>query len=473
VLALLPALCETVAAQQTQPQQTQLQQTQPQQSRPAQFPQWNDPANSLSNPAFGRASARRFPAAAPGEFTTNLQPAPLVSNVPLPRVVPVAPTRPDRGSPDHGSLERGNLERGFVQPVQHQAPAADAPFDPFAEDIPPRTQRPAPPAPSVPLPSTPVPSQNSVPRSATQENAPAETEIRDPFADPFAEPVAPARPTLPPGLLTPSAPAPRTRPVRETTSSPAAFSHDRQGEPELIPFPESRSEVPSQVSLDDDPPPFPADEDGPALIQEQTSGRVRSTPGGSSFGQLPLTGQSTPPLEQHILPPRQPAPPPGSSTLPFRSPKLNAQPEPCPDPQQLKKIADVTKDIRPSGDLFPPECFLGSKEYEPRSWESTVFTWRASAVCHKPLYFEETQLERYGHTRSPYLQPFISAANFFGRIPLLPYGMGLARPSECQYPLGYYRPGSCAPFYRYQLPIQLRGTLLQAGAVAGLVLLIP
>ena len=62
-----------------------------------------------------------------------------------------------------------------------------------------------------------------------------------------------------------------------------------------------------------------------------------------------------------------------------------------------------------------------------------LFTWKASGLCHKPLYFEDVQLERYGHSWNPVVQPFMSAAHFFVSVPLLPYKMGLqsARASAC------------------------------------------
>ena len=38
-----------------------------------------------------------------------------------------------------------------------------------------------------------------------------------------------------------------------------------------------------------------------------------------------------------------------------------------------------------------------------------------------PLYFEDPQLERYGHSFPPCCQPLISGAHFFTRLPILPY----------------------------------------------------
>ena len=66
--------------------------------------------------------------------------------------------------------------------------------------------------------------------------------------------------------------------------------------------------------------------------------------------------------------------------------------------------------------------------------------------CHRPLYFEEINLERYGYGCGWCLQPGASAAHFFGTVPALPYLMTVDCPHECIYTLGHYRPGSCPPW---------------------------
>jgi len=121
----------------------------------------------------------------------------------------------------------------------------------------------------------------------------------------------------------------------------------------------------------------------------------------------------------------------------------------------------------------PTECSLPDETYQPRAWLASTMTWKASALCHKPLYFEEVQLERYGHTVGPWLEPVVSGAHFCLNIAALPYHMGLNPPNECRYALGYYRPGSCAPWLVPPLPLSLRAGLWEAGAIVGGVYLIP
>jgi hypothetical protein len=94
-------------------------------------------------------------------------------------------------------------------------------------------------------------------------------------------------------------------------------------------------------------------------------------------------------------------------------------------------------------------------------------------LCHKPLYFEEPQLERYGHTAGPFKQPILSGAHFFTSILALPYNMAINPPMECQYPLGYYRPGDCAPWHIPPVPLSVRGAAAEAGAWIGGIYMIP
>jgi hypothetical protein len=122
---------------------------------------------------------------------------------------------------------------------------------------------------------------------------------------------------------------------------------------------------------------------------------------------------------------------------------------------------------------LPSECTLGGLRTAERHWMPSTFAWHASGLCHKPLYFEDVQLERYGHTTGPYTQPFISSAHFFLNIATLPYHMAINPPHECQYALGYYRPGNCAPWMLQPIPLSLRGGLAEAGVIVGGVFLIP
>lgn len=126
------------------------------------------------------------------------------------------------------------------------------------------------------------------------------------------------------------------------------------------------------------------------------------------------------------------------------------------------------------GEDYPFVCSIDDGvPLSPRCWAPVTYTWKASALCHKPLYFEQEQLERYGHSWGPLLQPIVSGAHFFGHLAVLPYSMGLKAPNECVYALGHYRPGSCAPYLIPAVPFTWRAALFQAGAATGAAVVIP
>jgi len=123
------------------------------------------------------------------------------------------------------------------------------------------------------------------------------------------------------------------------------------------------------------------------------------------------------------------------------------------------------------GKDFPCECRLEYEPFETRHWACSIFTWKASLMCHKPLYFEDVHLERYGHSWNPLVQPVMSGAHFFTSVAVLPYKMGMNPPNECIYTLGYYRPGNCAPYLIDPIPLSPRGALFEAGALTGAIFL--
>lgn len=122
---------------------------------------------------------------------------------------------------------------------------------------------------------------------------------------------------------------------------------------------------------------------------------------------------------------------------------------------------------------IPSECSLGNDPVVDRNWVASTLTWKASSLCHKPLYFEDINLERYGHSAGPLVQPVLSGAHFFMNVVALPYHMGINPPTECRYPLGYYRPGDCAPWLVRPIPLSIRGGLTAAATYVGGAVLLP
>jgi len=161
--------------------------------------------------------------------------------------------------------------------------------------------------------------------------------------------------------------------------------------------------------------------------------------------------------------------------------------------------------------------------YQPsglgRGWMVQPYEWEATSLAHLPLYFEEPNLERLGYyygcphdgrvrramfchvteymstvhddscMKQKYfdlqcwldshyydnqvLQPFVSAAHFFGRVPALPYMMGCCCPHCPIYTLGEDRPGSPVPYRKHYMPLSAKGALYEGAAATGIGYIIP
>ena len=87
-------------------------------------------------------------------------------------------------------------------------------------------------------------------------------------------------------------------------------------------------------------------------------------------------------------------------------------------------------------------------QYE-RNWNAyesieKCLVWESPNIRYQPLYFEDVDLERYGHVvRDDLFQSAISFAHFFTSAALLPLHMRHDPVYSCDYPLGYCRPGNC------------------------------
>ena len=147
----------------------------------------------------------------------------------------------------------------------------------------------------------------------------------------------------------------------------------------------------------------------------------------------------------------------------------------------LKSIRELTLDIRPEQGELPRDLAAakfqhsGEVRHLPgtnRPWPLYEFWWEAPAVCHRPLYFEEVNLERYGYSYG--LDQFLlSGAHFFGKVPALPYLITAEPHRDCVYTLGHYPPGSYAPYHIHYPPVSLRAAAVEAAVVSGLIFAIP
>lgn len=89
-------------------------------------------------------------------------------------------------------------------------------------------------------------------------------------------------------------------------------------------------------------------------------------------------------------------------------------------------------------------CWLGDAN-ERAHFRPFSYTWASPAFYHNPLYFEQPNLERFGNGTRKLFQPAVSAAHFFGSVPLAPYKMMVESPRSCTTTLGHKRPGDCVP----------------------------
>ncbi|MCA9118981.1 MAG: hypothetical protein H6822_16840 [Planctomycetaceae bacterium] len=147
----------------------------------------------------------------------------------------------------------------------------------------------------------------------------------------------------------------------------------------------------------------------------------------------------------------------------------------------LKPIHSLSARTKPeAGELpknyaaarFAREGEIAHRMGYSRAELETTISWEAPAICHRPLYFEEINLERHGY-KVPLVQPAISAAHFFGRVPLLPYMMVSEGPRKCQYTLGHYRPGDYAPYSLYVPRLRLDASAAELAVIAGVIFAFP
>jgi len=149
-----------------------------------------------------------------------------------------------------------------------------------------------------------------------------------------------------------------------------------------------------------------------------------------------------------------------------------------------KPIGAVTTDISPSRGVLPSQMagripFPGEESptgpISSRGWGDYLYQWEAPAFCHRPLYFEQINLERHGYSLSRFRlgQSALSGAHFFGNVLALPYRMTAEPPGECTFTLGHYRPGSCVPYQMHWPEWKPSAAAMEAGVIAGLIIALP
>ncbi|HUG70736.1 MAG TPA: hypothetical protein VMM76_23505 [Pirellulaceae bacterium] len=194
---------------------------------------------------------------------------------------------------------------------------------------------------------------------------------------------------------------------------------------------------------------------------------------------------------QPLLAALQPSPSALDLPVPMAQPELAEEQLTEEQLAELEEINAFEHDLKPIHAVFArtkPEMGEMPKNYAAarfaregtiahgmgfsRAHVETIMMWEAPAVCHRPLYFEDINLERHGY-KVPLVQPALSLAHFFGRVPMLPYMMVNEGHRKCNYTLGHYRPGDYAPYSLYVPRLRLDASAAQLAFAAGVIFAFP
>lgn len=151
----------------------------------------------------------------------------------------------------------------------------------------------------------------------------------------------------------------------------------------------------------------------------------------------------------------------------------------------LSDIGQVSTNIRPPADPKGQQTLPADKTrgvLPTTETKATTLIYDASGyrgylapgyVAHRPTYFEETRLERYGHAHSHHVQPFVSATRFGVNLAALPYKMTVERPRFPRVEVHPFETGGVAPHYFDPYPRSTRAAAVEVATIAGLILIIP
>ena len=337
--------------------------------------------------------------------------------------------------------------------------------------------------------------------------APKQAVVQEPPARIDLTPVPTESESEPPMFIAP----PRTMTaLREAPPAPLA------AEPALMTPP---------VAPASEPRPFPVDVVETAKVAATPKERIApaepqlelppvlETPAGNGALDLPVPDDSTktaflpqiprtPVSPTPTAPPTRVAPPP-PPRLPDEGPRFEiprSEPLMPPSPDEvprvavelpkLKKITEIApfqscgtdgSGVRmcppntagEGSDRCPDQHPLPAFEGAERNFIDIEYCWDAPNLFHTPLYFEDVNLERYGHTYCEPFQTVCSATKFGVQLAGLPYQMALAPIHKREYPLGYYRAGDPAPYKAYQIPLNAEAALKAAYVYTGLSTITP
>lgn len=119
---------------------------------------------------------------------------------------------------------------------------------------------------------------------------------------------------------------------------------------------------------------------------------------------------------------------------------------PMENASSLFSRLQIPDDWRKEEEIIP----TGTRESQDMIvWNSKSYTWTSPVFYHRPLYYEQPNLERYGNGPRRLFQPAISSAHFFMSTPMIPVKMLFNAPWSDIYTLGEGRPGNWVPWQKH------------------------
>lgn len=122
---------------------------------------------------------------------------------------------------------------------------------------------------------------------------------------------------------------------------------------------------------------------------------------------------------------------------------------------QIEVVPRLERPVLPvdqAVDLFAASAPASPEALRRADWQTSVYAWTPPEFFHRPLYFDDQALERYGQSTHPRLQPAISTTKFFKDAVFLPYYLVIDGHRQWVSPLGWERPGSYAAPIRERFP---------------------
>ena len=121
----------------------------------------------------------------------------------------------------------------------------------------------------------------------------------------------------------------------------------------------------------------------------------------------------------------------------------------------------------------PQEITLSENAWTPRTYAPSLYAWQASNICYNPLYYEDVQLERYGHSYPFFVQPFVSIGRMTVQAVGFPYQAVIDPPSLRRLSAGLLPAGRMCSQVDLPDPLEPRGGPGRSGCDYGNVLPLP